>query len=126
MAGDLLLIEVAHRLTASVREIDTVSRFGGDEFVILLGDLSSDPLASKAQAMNVAEKIRSAVAEPYQLSMEGRDLVSSTVTHRCTACIGVVLFINHSTAIDDLLKQADAAMYQAKADGRNRVCFSQA
>jgi len=122
-AGDLLLVEVAMRLRACVREIDTVARFGGDEFVVLLDELALDQEESHSQAVVVAEKIRLALAAPYVLSIarEGADAV--TLVHRCTASIGVTLFIHSEASPDDILMRADAAMYQAKEQGRDRVQF---
>jgi len=122
-AGDLLLVEVARRLKCCVREIDTVARFGGDEFVVLLGELALSPQESMAQAGVIAEKIRLALAEPYALNMarEGADAVS--LKHRCTASIGVTLFIDGDANLDGILMRADVAMYEAKAQGRNRVQF---
>lgn len=119
--GDLLLMEVARRITRCLREMDTVARFGGDEFVVLLGDLNENKAESKAQAGIVAEKIRSALAEPYRLKEKPDE--KSYFEHRCTSSIGVVLFINHEDSALDILKWADMAMYQAKAGGRNRVIF---
>ncbi|HCI52544.1 MAG TPA: hypothetical protein DE312_04400 [Gallionella sp.] len=117
--GDLLLIEVARRITRCLREMDTVARFGGDEFVVLLNELDTEKEASVSQARHIAEKIRSALAEPYLL--KSHELLQ--LEHHCSSSIGVVLFINHETRPDDILKWADMAMYQAKAAGRNRVIF---
>jgi diguanylate cyclase (GGDEF)-like protein/PAS domain S-box-containing protein len=130
--GDLLLIEVAHRISACVRGTDTVARFGGDEFVVMLGELDMDKTQSVAQAGCVAEKVRIALSEPYFLEcdfclLSAPELheggAASTVEHHCTASIGVALFINHKSSQEDLLRRADAAMYQAKVAGRNRVQF---
>jgi two-component system cell cycle sensor histidine kinase/response regulator CckA len=123
--GDLLLVEVAQRLLDCVRETDTVARFGGDEFVVMLGDLGTDKEASIAQAAVVAEKIRASLAEPYALSVYKPGAQAQVVQHRCTACIGVVVFVNHEVDHGEVLKQADAAMYQAKEAGRNQVHFCQ-
>ena len=123
--GDLLLVEVARRLTECVREMDTVARLGGDEFVVMLGELDSDKAVSMAQAHAVAEKIRANLALPYQLAVVGTDQPDSTVVHRCSASIGVALFVNHEANQADILKWADAAMYQAKEAGRNAVRFYQ-
>ena len=123
VAGDLLLIEVANRLKNCVREMDTVSRFGGDEFVVMLSELNTDKTESNAQAMIVAEKIRTMLAEPYLLTFKQAGMPDQTVEHHCTASIGVVLFLNHEASQDNILKWADAAMYQAKEAGRNRVRF---
>ncbi|MDO9269577.1 MAG: GGDEF domain-containing protein [Methylobacter sp.] len=121
-AGDLLLVEVANRLKACVREVDTVARFGGDEFVVLLSELSTDESQSTSQASMVAEKIRNVLSAHYRLiinkTIKDTDI---TVEHKCSASIGVVVFINHEISQDDILKRADDAMYQAKDAGRNLV-----
>jgi diguanylate cyclase (GGDEF)-like protein len=121
--GDLLLIEVADRLKACVREMDTVARFGGDEFVVMLSELVTDRAESTVQARNVAEKIRMALSEPYRLTVKHDGKTDATVTHRCTASLGVALFINHEASPDEVLKWADQAMYQAKHDARNSIRF---
>lgn len=121
--GDLLLIEVAARLKNCVREIDTVGRLGGDEFVVLLSDLNADRVESTLQAEVVAEKVRVALAAPYLLNIKQEGKEDSRVEHHCTASIGVVVFINQEASQHDILKWADAAMYQAKEEGRNRVRF---
>jgi diguanylate cyclase (GGDEF)-like protein/PAS domain S-box-containing protein len=122
-AGDLLLIEAADRLKSCVREMDTVARFGGDEFVVMLSELVAERECSAALAQGVAEKIRVALSEPYRLSIQRGGAPGATVTHRCTASIGVTLFTNHEATSDDVLKWADAAMYCAKGSGRNSVRF---
>ena len=119
-AGDLLLIEVARRLTNSVREVDTVSRFGGDEFVVLLGELTMDQVHATEQSNKLAEKVRTTLAQPYLLS-DGNE--SQTIEHHCSASIGVVLFSKEHQNVETLLKWVDAAMYQSKAEGRNRITF---
>lgn len=121
-AGDLLLVEVARRITRCVREMDTVARFGGDEFVIMLSDLDIDKAESIRQAGSVAEKIRSSLSEPYVLALQQGDDVK-TIVHNCTSSIGVVLFINHEIGLEEIIKLADRAMYQAKEDGRNTIRF---
>jgi diguanylate cyclase (GGDEF)-like protein len=142
-AGDLLLIEVAHRLTRCVRAVDTVARVGGDEFVVLVGELSEEKELSVAQARVIAEKIRTALSEPYFLQRDfcplpvleqnnpaqfaGQNLSEGDaevkVEHHCTASIGVVLFNNHDASHEDILKWADKSMYQAKESGRNSIRF---
>jgi diguanylate cyclase (GGDEF)-like protein/PAS domain S-box-containing protein len=122
-AGDLLLKEVARRLLACVRASDTVARVGGDEFVVLINELNTDLAASKTQACAVAEKIRLSLAEPYRLANPNAPAAQSTLTHRCTASIGLVLFTNHEAQQEDLLKWADAAMYEAKNAGRNAIHY---
>ena len=121
--GDLLLVEVAHRIASCVREVDTVARFGGDEFVVMLSELDADKAESAAQAGIVAEKIRATLAEPYLLTFKQEGDAEITVVHHCTSSIGVALFINHEAGPEDVVKWADIAMYQAKEGGRNRVHF---
>jgi diguanylate cyclase (GGDEF)-like protein/PAS domain S-box-containing protein len=121
--GDLLLVEVAHRIASCVREVDTVARFGGDEFVVMLSELDADKDESTEQVGAVAEKIRATLAEPYFLTFKQEGGAEITVVHHCTSSIGVALFINHEAGPEDVLKWADIAMYQAKESGRNRVHF---
>lgn len=119
--GDLLLIEVAARLRAGLRAMDSVARFGGDEFVVMLGELSADREAAKAQAAAVAEKLRAALGAPYRLPLGE---TGESVEHRCTASIGIALFDGRETDQEAILKRADRAMYEAKEHGRNSVCFA--
>ena len=121
--GDLLLIEVADRLMTCVRETDTVARFGGDEFVILLSELSVDRNESDLQAGIVAEKIRIALSRPYRLTIRHEGAPEKTVEHQCTASVGVCVFLGQAESEDRILKKADSAMYQAKENGRNLVRF---
>jgi diguanylate cyclase (GGDEF)-like protein/hemerythrin-like metal-binding protein/PAS domain S-box-containing protein len=121
--GDLLLLETAGRLKNCVRETDIVARFGGDEFVVMLDNLSQDEADSAARAEIVAEKIRAALSEPYLLQIRREDRQDVTIKHCCTASIGVALFGNHAASCD-VLKSADAAMYEAKDSGRNLVHFA--
>ena len=121
--GDLLLIEVAERLKKCVREMDTVARFGGDEFVIMICELDTDKGESTAQARAVAEKIRVALAQPYVLTVETGRASTVKVEHECSASIGLTLFLNHESTQADILKEADIAMYAAKDAGRNMICF---
>lgn len=118
--GDLLLIEAARRISSCVREVDTVARFGGDEFVVLISELDVDKAASIVQTGIIAEKIRTALAEPYLLTVSQDSKAGGSVEHHCTASIGVVLF-NHCADLDRILRWADMAMYAAKEGGRNRV-----
>lgn len=127
-AGDALLVEVANRLKQCVREIDTVARTGGDEFVVLLGDLRDDKAKSTELAANIAEKIRSALSAPYLLAItqdqEQDKKQDARIEHRCTASIGVVLFIYKDSSQESILNRADMAMYLAKQDGGNLVRIS--
>lgn len=121
--GDLLLIEAANRLKSCVREMDTVARFGGDEFVVMLAELDVDKAKSIALARGVAEKIRVGLAATYQLNIVHEGMADSTVHHQCSASIGVAVFLDHEASSDDILRWADKAMYQAKAAGRNAIRF---
>ena len=112
--GDMLLQQVATRLAASVRSSDTVARLGGDEFVVMLEDVGDDSGTATNTARLVGEKIRAALSVPYELA--GHDYYG-------TCSIGITCFSLTQHSIGDLLKQADLAMYQAKAAGRNAVCF---
>lgn len=112
--GDLMLEEVARRLTASVRETDTVSRLGGDEFIVLAEDLGVARSEAARQAGLVAEKIREALNRPY--SLNGYE-------YSISPSIGVCLFKGNEEEVEELIQHADLAMYQAKNSGRNKVCF---
>ena len=123
--GDILLNEVSRRISSCVREVDTVARFGGDEFVVLLSELDANKEISITQAGVVAEKIRMLLGEVYRLTvLKAGEPESHIVEHQCTACIGVVVFNNHGASQENLLRLADSAMYQAKSAGRNRVHFA--
>lgn len=122
-AGDMLLVEVADRLKRCVRETDTVARFGGDEFVVLVSELDTGKAHSMAQAGTVAEKIRATLAKPYFLRLQQEANAETTVEHHCTSSIGVALFPANDATKEDMLKWADIAMYQAKEAGRNRIHF---
>lgn len=115
-------MEVAHRLVSSVREVDTVARFGGDEFVVILNELDENKAECAAQASIVAEKIRAALAEPYYLAFNPKGTSKMIVDHHCAASIGVALF-NGKASAENVLKCADKAMYQSKEAGRNQIRF---
>ena len=112
--GDLLLVEIAHRLNANVREGNTVARLGGDKFVLMLENLSDNIQQAALQAGLIGEKIRDAVAVAYVV--QGLELWT-------TASIGVSMFYGHEASVDELLKYSDFAMYHAKKEGRNNVRF---
>ncbi len=120
-AGDVLLVEAADRLKRCVRESDTVARFGGDEFVVILNELDLSRDESTAEAGKVAEKIRTALSQPYLLAIQHERRADANIEHHCSVSIGLVLFINHEETPDNLLKWADVAMYQAKDAGRNKI-----
>jgi len=121
--GDLLLMQAAQRMKGCVREVDTVARMGGDEFVVMLDDLTADKTESTAQAGMIAEKIRSAVAAPYLLMVKRDGQADTVIEHQCSASIGVVVFIHHEGSQDDFFRWADTAMYQAKDAGSNLIRF---
>lgn len=123
--GDLLLAQAAIRLKACVRGMDTVARFGGDEFVVLLTELDADWQKARQFAQTVAKKINTAMASAYSLPVPGQNNAALRIKHQCTASIGVVVFSGANTDAQELTKWADAAMYQAKNEGRNRICFSE-
>ncbi|GJI94058.1 hypothetical protein RugamoR57_07760 [Duganella caerulea] len=112
--GDRLLQQVAERLPACVRAGDTVARLGGDEFVVVLEELDTDSQAAALHAQAVGEDILAELNRPYQLA--GRSC-------RCSPSIGITMFSDHNVSVDDLLKRADLAMYQAKKHGRNTARF---
>ncbi len=112
--GDLLLEEVGNRLSLCLRQGDTAARLGGDEFVVLLEELSENPRQAAELAELVSQKIQLELNRPYVLKAK---------THHISPSIGVTLFQSHNVTVDDLLKQADLAMYQAKDAGRNTIRF---
>ncbi|HEY4072176.1 MAG TPA: EAL domain-containing protein [Herbaspirillum sp.] len=112
--GDLLLQEVASRLQANARRVDTVARLGGDEFVMMLEDLADEEQTAGSQVHTVGEKILGALSQPYDIN---------GALYHTSASIGITLFYNNQDQANDLLKRADMAMYQAKAAGRNAMRF---
>ena len=112
--GDQLLQQVAERLSSHVRAQDTLARLGGDEFVLMLEGLSLKPAQAGQQVESVSRKIIEALAAPYALQNH---------SHISTASIGIALFPHESSTVDEVLKRADMAMYQAKAAGRNAMRF---
>jgi len=114
--GDRLLIEVAQRLLASAREEDTVSRLGGDEYVVMVEHLGTDMTAAIIKAEMIAEKIHRELNLPYTIS-------PNRPPHHSTPSIGLTLFCGQALSVETLLKQADVALYQAKGAGRNTIRF---
>ena len=112
--GDSLLVEVAKRMTSSVREVDMVSRFGGDEFVILLEHLDHDSTISLQKASQVAHKVKTAIAEPFLVNY---------LDYYLSASMGVCLFQGSEVSADEIIRRADISMYQSKNTGRDRVSF---
>lgn len=112
--GDAVLKEVATRLRFYLRQGDTVARLGGDEFVILVPELSAEAEAAATLALSVAEKIRTALENPIHI--DGQD-------YRATASVGITLFPKDTESVDDLMREADIAMYRAKESGRNALAY---
>lgn len=112
--GDMLLTQVAQRLCVTVREGDTVARQGGDEFVVILASLSTHATEAITQTKDIGEEILTALKQPYRLG---------DADHLSTASMGATLFCGTHSSIDDLLKQADLALYKSKDFGRNTFHF---
>ncbi|WP_332854984.1 putative bifunctional diguanylate cyclase/phosphodiesterase [Duganella sp. S19_KUP01_CR8] len=112
--GDALLRNAAARLSQLMRKADTVARIGGDEFVVLLGHLAHELHSATLAASTVAEKIRAAIGQDFEI--EGQ-------TYNSTASIGVTMLPQGGQSAQDLLREADTAMYRAKAEGRNGIAF---
>jgi diguanylate cyclase (GGDEF)-like protein len=112
--GDKLLREVAARLTATVREGDTVARLGGDEFVVIVVDVGRSEQEAAAAVEAIGEKILSVIRQPFH---------NGELICRATASVGISLFMGDATSAEDLLKQADLAMYKSKNSGRDACTF---
>ncbi len=112
--GDLLLQEVARRLASCVRQADTVARLSGDEFVVMLENLSKVSEHAMAQAKTVGEKILAVIGQPHLFA--GHE-------YHCTACVGITVFGEESESAVDVLQRAEIAMFQAKEAGRNTMRF---
>jgi diguanylate cyclase (GGDEF)-like protein len=119
--GDLLLIEVARQLRTCVREVDTVSRIGGDEFVVVLAGLHVDELIAREQAVAVAEKLRAKLCEPSFMLSALKGSTEPSIKHRCSVSIGLALFCGEIDNQNELIRLADDAMYHAKRSGRNAI-----
>jgi len=112
--GDLLLTEVPRRIRTCLRDEDTVARLGGDEFVVVLEDMSMNAEQAASEARVISDKILNEINQPYMLG---------ELEHHSSSSIGVSLFMGYDVGVDELLKRADTAMYQAKAAGRNTQRF---
>ena len=120
-AGDAMLTEVATRLKHCVRGSDTVARFGGDEFVVMLSELSAVKSESLAQAVQVAEKLLAALSADYSLTVKHKGMPDEIIRHISTASIGVSIFQGDQLDADQILKNADKSMYCAKKHGGGLV-----
>lgn len=112
--GDLLLVDVASRINKCIRENDTVARLGGDEFVVMLEALGSEYKKANFIASRIADKILKSINQNFQIDK---------IAHQITSSIGICLFKEEYENIEDVLKFADTAMYEAKKSGRNTICF---
>lgn len=121
--GDLLLIEVAKRIQSSIRANDTSSRFGGDEFVVILSEFTANLSDSMAQVKKIVEKIVSNLAGLYLFTIKSDIKSDLLIEFRCSASIGVSLFLGNRKKPSNIIKQADMAMYEAKKIGGNQVQF---
>ena len=117
MVGDRLLNTIAHRLRNSLRGQDAIARLGGDEFVIILANLGADIPARAAQVAQRAETLRSVIQQPIEINGQ---------FYKSSASMGITFIRNEDETVDDLLREADTAMYHAKAAGRNCVVFYEA
>jgi diguanylate cyclase (GGDEF)-like protein/PAS domain S-box-containing protein len=121
--GDMLLVEAAHRLRNCVRETDTVARFGGDEFTVIVNDAGKTREEAITHANLIAEKIRDVVSVPYELIQTDKTKPESIIKHQCNVSIGYTAFINHEAVQEDIVKWADTAMYDAKENGTNLIRY---
>ncbi|WP_084128726.1 EAL domain-containing protein [Cellvibrio mixtus] len=112
--GDQLLVQVAERISSVIRSTDLAARLGGDEFVVVFDNLGEDAEAAALEAKKRAEELHNLINLPYPLMQS---------VYHCTISIGVNLFKGQTRTIDDLLRHADVAMYQAKDSGRNAIRF---
>ncbi|MGE0116143.1 MAG: diguanylate cyclase [Steroidobacteraceae bacterium] len=110
LAGDKLLIQCAKRIRSIFREIDTVARWGGDEFVVLIEDLPKDAMTALGRLEDVSRKLLMALRRPYSVN---------AVEYNCSPSIGACLFRGVSLPVEDVIHQADRAMYKAKSSGKN-------
>lgn len=117
-AGDLLLQQVAQRLTGCVRGVDTVARLGGDEFTILMEEVDADDQQAMRHTRTAADKVLQALAMDFDLGGEAK-----AQRYACSASLGVVILRDPSASTDACMQRADAAMYQVKGNGRGGVCI---
>ena len=118
--GDNLLIATAKRLKDQLREDDFIARFGGDEFVIVLNNLSNDTNIASDRAQKIAETIKDSISEPFSLSNQDSQI---SFQYEVATSIGAVVFPTYSENVEQLMQLADMALYQAKENGRNNIVF---
>ncbi|MCB1144002.1 MAG: diguanylate cyclase [Leptospiraceae bacterium] len=119
-AGDKLLIEASERILSTVREVDTVARFGGDEFIVLLSGLGNREDMARNHANLIGEKIRFNLEKKYIIKLVV-DSLTQTIEHNCTVSVGISLFLGTQYSPEIIMKWADLAMYASKEKGRNRI-----
>lgn len=126
--GDLRLVDVARRMKEAIRETNTVARIGGDEFAIILGELGGDQATAILQARKIAEKLCQSLSTSHDLEKAEDRLCNSNDSekYKYSASIGLTLFMGGQLTQDQLISQADAAMYQAKKGGGNQIHFYEA
>lgn len=120
-AGDMLLVEVAKRLADCVQGVDTVARFGGDEFAVLLNPLDVDLDISQERASGIAEEIAAVLTEPYVLRLQKGKSTATTLGHKCSFRVGVVPFLKYEGTQEEFLDWVDKAIYQAKLAGKGAI-----
>ena len=120
-AGDMLLVEAASRMKRCVRDVDTVARVGGDEFVVLLGQVDGQIDRANDTASVISKKLLDALSAPYHLTLPEKKSQSGGIDHLCSASLGVSLFFKDTLTADQVIQAADAAMYRAKHRGGNRI-----
>ena len=120
-AGDMVLVEAASRMKKCVRDVDTVARVGGDEFVVLLGQVDGAIDHAREAADQISKKLLDALSEPYPLIVPGKTSEPDRIHHACSASLGVSLFFKDTLTVDQIVQAADAAMYRAKQKGGNRA-----
>ncbi|WP_240553535.1 sensor domain-containing diguanylate cyclase [Polynucleobacter aenigmaticus] len=124
LAGDWLLVEASKRIKKCLRQTDTASRYGGDEFIVLLGDLSANKDDAKMELQKIAENIRDSLSALYSVPIFDGKTKGNFIRCGCSASLGSSLFFGQQPDSIELIYQADAAMYEAKSKGGNRVKFS--
>ena len=122
--SDLMLIEVANRLKNNVREVDTVARISSDEFVVMLIELSREKTQSVTQVHIIAEKILTALTNPYPTIIKQEGAADTIAEYSCTISMGVVVFTNDNGSRDDILERAERSMHKAKESGGSQICFN--
>lgn len=120
--GDLMLIEAAQRIKNCLRESETVARFGGDEFVVLLSNVDEDKNITVSKVNIIAEKIKETLVRPYELRVEFNNEIID-ITHQSSGSIGITIFLGNTTTKENILRFSDQAMYNAKKSGRNQIKY---